>query len=187
MASADPQEYVGSESCASCHLEKYFDWSKKHMSHFVRHKNDVSEALPINDPYSPIPSEEVFLVIGSRNKLAFVDHYWTVFPYLYHRHKEKWIKRGVWRNKDYRAACGSCHMVGFNPRTKHFIEHNVGCEACHGPGKMHAGDAAIYKMQVPGKTDGRDVLFTCRKCHDDRGRHAHAIRNFQGKFHGTDR
>lgn len=183
----DPQQYVGSDSCAPCHQEKYFDWSKKHMSHFVRQKKDISEHLPIDEPHSPIPKEKVFLVIGSINKLAFVDRYWTVFPYLYHRHKAKWIERNAWHNKDYRSACGSCHMVGLDPRTKHFAEHNVGCEACHGPGRKHAKDATTYKMKVPGKTDGRDVLYTCRRCHDNRGRHAHAIRTFQGKFHGADK
>jgi hypothetical protein len=183
-AEGSKEDYIGTNACAECHQGKYDDWSGKHMSHFVRYRSDTSESLPGNWHNSPVRGNDVFLIVGGKNKVAFVDKDWKVFPYLYHLRKQKWIKRRMWTNRDYRLRCGPCHTVGLNPKTKTFIEINVGCEACHGPGKMHAKDPEQKKLKVPGKTDGHNVLFTCRRCHDERGKHARAIKHFNGVFHG---
>ena len=186
-AEASIEQYIGSDECAACHQGKYDDWSGKHMSHFVRYRSDISESLPGNWHNSPIKGDDVFLIVGGRNKVAFVDKNWKVFPYLYHLRKQKWVMRSVWTNKDYRLRCGPCHTVGLNPKIKRFIENNVGCEACHGPGRKHAEYPEQKKIRVPGKTDGQDVLFTCRRCHDERGNHARAIRHFNGAFHDKEK
>jgi hypothetical protein len=183
-AEASIEDYIGSQACAECHQGKYDDWSGKHKSHFVRYRSDISESPPGNWQNSPIKGDDVFLIVGGRNKVAFVDKNWKVFPYLYHLRKQRWIMRSVWTHQDYRLRCGPCHTVGLNPKTKRFIEINVGCETCHGPARKHAEDPEQKKLKVPGKTDGHNVLFTCRKCHDERGRHARAIKHFNGAFHG---
>ena len=184
IAEASIENYVGSNACAECHQGKYDDWSGKHMSHFVRYRSDTSESLPGNWHNSPIIGKDVFFIVGDRNKVAFADKNWKVFPYLYHLRKGKWIKRRMWANQDYRLRCGPCHTVGLNPKTKRFTEINVGCETCHGPGRRHAEDPEQKKLRVPGRTDGHSVLFTCRRCHNERGKHARAIKNFNGAFHG---
>jgi hypothetical protein len=126
-AEAPIEEYIGSNACSECHQGKYDDWSGKHMSRFVRYRGDITGPLPVNLVNSPISGDEVFLVVGDKKKIAFVDKHWQVFPYQYHIRKQKWIKRNVWRNQDYRLRCGSCHTVGLNPGTRQFIELNVGC------------------------------------------------------------
>jgi hypothetical protein len=177
------EDYIGSNTCAECHQGKYEDWSGKHMSHFVRYRSDTSESLPGNWHNSPITGDDVFLIVGGKNKVAFVDKNWKVFPYQYHLRKQEWIKRRGWRHQDYRLRCGPCHTVGLNPKTKKFIEINVGCEACHGPGRKHAEDPEQKKLKVPGKTDGHNVIFTCRRCHLERRKHARAIEMFNDVFH----
>lgn len=184
-AEAPMEDYSGSDACAECHQGKYEDWSRKHMSHFVRYRRDISESLPGNWHNSPINGDEVFLIVGNRSKVAFVDKNWKVFPYLYHVRKQRWIMRSVWAYQDYRVRCGPCHTVGLNRKTKRFIENNVGCETCHGPGREHAKDPEQKDLKVPGKTDGHNVLFTCRRCHDERGKHARAIKHFNGAFHSS--
>ena len=154
------------------------------MSHFVRYRSDASESIPGNWHNSPIKRDDVFLIVGGRNKVAFADKNWKVFPHQYHIKKQKWIKRTGWTNQDYRLGCGPCHTVGLNKKTKRFVEINVGCETCHAPGRNHAEFPGQEKMKVPGKTDGQMVLFTCRKCHNERKNHARAIKYFNGVFHG---
>ena len=119
--------------------------------------------------------------------MAFIDKHWKVFPYQYHIGKQKWIERNEWRNQDYRLRCGSCHTVGLNPKTRQFVELNIGCETCHGPGRKHAENTGEKEMRVPGKTDGQDVLFTCRRCHNERRNHSRPIQTFSGEFHGKGR
>ena len=186
-AEAPIKEYLGSNACSECHQGEYDHWSGTHMSNFVRYRADITKSLPINLSDAPISGEEIFLVVGDKKKMAFVDKHWQVFPYQYHIGTQLWIKRNEWRNQDYRLRCGSCHTVGLNPGTKKFVELNVGCEACHGPGRKHAGNPAENKMKVPGKTDGHEVLFTCRRCHNERKKHARPIRKFSGVFHGKGR
>jgi hypothetical protein len=186
-AEASIKEYIGSNACSECHQGKYDDWSGKHMSHFVRYRGDITESIPVNLSNAPINGDEIFLIVGDKKKMAFVDKHSEVFPFQYHIGKQKWIKRNEWRNQDYRLRCGSCHTVGFNPKTRQFVELNVGCEACHGPGRKHDENPAEKKMKVPGKTDGHDVLFTCRRCHNERRKHARPIQTFSGVFHGKGR
>ena len=186
-AEASIGEYIGSDACSECHQGKYDDWSGKRMSNFSRYRGDTTKPLPFNLSNAPISGDEIFLIVGDKKKMAFVDKHWEVFPYQYHIGKQKWIKRNEWRNQDYRLRCGSCHTVGLNPKTRQFVELNIGCEVCHGPGRKHTENPAEEDVKVPGKTDGHDVLFTCRRCHNERRKHARPIQTFSGVFHGKGR
>jgi hypothetical protein len=137
---------------------------------------------------SPIRKDDVFIIVGKKRKVAFVNKNWKVIPYEYHLKKGKWRKRKGWAkgNYDYRLRCGLCHTVGLNPKTKQFKELNVRCESCRGPGKMHIKDKEKKSIRVPGRTDGHDVLYTCRKCHNARKNHSRAIEGFTGTFHQTE-
>ena len=42
--------------------------------------------------------------------------------------------------------------------------------------------AQAMRMAVPGR-DGRDVLATCRRCHNGRNNHVGATRGFVGTYH----
>jgi len=189
-AEASAEHYTGSYACKNCHQKKYEDWSGKLMSNFVYYSNDIPESLSINwdklqtkeEPHLNI-TDEVLLMVGVKRKLAFVGKDWKVFPYQYNLKNEKRKKRNGWVGQDYRQRCAVCHTVGSDPEAKTFVELNVGCEVCHGPGKAHTENPVGASMKVPGKTDGRDVLFTCRKCHNERGQHARAIEDFSGVFH----
>ena len=183
IAESSIEDYVGSKACAECHQDKYEDWSGKHMSDFVRYRRDISGPLQGNWSNSPIDKDEVFIIIGNKKKAAFADKNWRLFPYQYHFKKREWQKRKKWANEDYRLRCAPCHTVGLNPSTKQFVEINVGCESCHGPGSMHTDTPEEKKMKVPGITDEDNVLFTCRRCHNERRNHARAIEEFSGIFH----
>jgi hypothetical protein len=97
--------------------------------------------------------------------------------------------------------CISCHVVGWNPQ-KHFpyisgylgvdetpLLHNVGCEACHGPGSAHVaaenGDGnpaqeLIDQYRVEVRLRLEDAEKKCQECHDyDNSPDFHAEGAFQ--------
>jgi hypothetical protein len=97
--------------------------------------------------------------------------------------------------------CISCHVVGWNPQ-KHFpyisgylgvdetpLMHNVGCEACHGPGSAHVaaenGDGnpakeLIDQYRVEVRLRLEDAEKKCQECHDyDNSPDFHAEGAFQ--------
>lgn len=192
IAEAPLGEYVGSKSCEACHAIVYTKWSKRLKADFVRFKKDESGHLPGNwadipykDDDDMVNENDVLLLVGRKRKVAFVDDSWTVIPFEYFFKTGEWRRRGGWaRNQyDYRERCASCHTVASNPETLEFKELNIGCEACHGPGKSHLENQKKNSIRVPGKSDGKNVLETCRKCHNNRKNHTRAIQNFSGKFH----
>ena len=184
IAESSPDMYVGSVNCAECHEEKYDSWARRLKADFVRYREDEPGPLPGDWSVSPVREEDVFLVIGRKRKVAFVDRNWKVIPYEYHLKNKLWKKRKGWarENYDYRVRCAPCHTVGLNPKTRQFKELNIGCESCHGPGRMHVNDSN-NRIRVPGRNDGQEVLFTCRKCHNNRKNHPRAIEDFTGRFH----
>jgi hypothetical protein len=178
-------EYAGSAACAECHAEIYDKWSKRLKASFVRYRKDISGDIPGDWANSPLAQDQVFLVVGKKRKAAFVNRSWVMLPYEYHIIKEKWVVREKWfeHDIDYRESCASCHTVGFNPGTLQFKELNIGCESCHGPGQGHVARPSKSMVRVPGRTDDRDVIDTCQQCHDDRKKHARALKDFHGVFH----
>lgn len=70
-------------------------------------------------------------------------------------------------NKAFDANCIGCHTVGFG-QPGGFIEPevsghllNVGCEACHGPGKAHAASGGTVRLSG----EHRPGPETCAGCH----------------------
>ena len=182
-AEAPLDEYSGSKNCASCHQEIYDNWKNRVKSSFVRYRESMKGSLPIDWQNSPIQEKEIFLVVGKRRKMAFIDNNWKVIPYEYKLKTGKWEKRDGWakHSYDYRARCASCHTVALDTVTLNFKELNVGCEACHGPGRKHIEGLTKENIIVPG--NNTNLLDTCRKCHNSRKNHARELENFKGPFH----
>jgi hypothetical protein len=77
--------------------------------------------------------------------------------------------------RQYDPDCVSCHVTGFGykggfedeVKTPHLFGN--GCENCHGPGSLHAGqpgNAIFRKPLVLSMEDKDKVGQTCMKCHD---------------------
>jgi len=179
------EEYAGSAACAECHTDIYEKWSKRLKASFVRYRKDIPGDIPGDWENSPFSKDKVFLVVGKKRKAAFVDDSWKMLPAEYHLKKEKWMERRNWAksNIDYRRQCAVCHTVGASTKKLHFKELNIGCETCHGPARTHVDLPETTKVRVPGKTDNKDVIDTCKKCHNNRKKHARALQNFRGIFH----
>ncbi len=85
-----------------------------------------------------------------------------------------------------REICLPCHTTGHNPDTNVFSEPNVGCEACHGPGKSYVADILAGKIEDHGAQAIANVLQhdRCVNCHTmphfSKEKHVAAVRAEHG-------
>jgi predicted CXXCH cytochrome family protein len=62
-------------------------------------------------------------------------------------------------------TCDGCHSVGYDIRTKHVAEWNVGCERCHGPGSDHVARPTRGNILNPARMDYVRANDVCIQCH----------------------
>ncbi len=69
------------------------------------------------------------------------------------------------KKQQFNTSCLPCHVTGISMQEKALSLtlpenlRNVGCESCHGPGLMHTGDPAKWKLT------SRPEESTCLQCH----------------------
>lgn len=68
------------------------------------------------------------------------------------------------QNAATRLDCVSCHVTGYKVDTAAFFEENVGCEACHGPGKDHI---AYFNGKAKERPSMKATSSVCAKCHTE--------------------
>ncbi len=80
-----------------------------------------------------------------------------------------------------RHLCLPCHTTGYNPATRAYLERNVGCEACHGPGRenvidMMEGRRAEHITKSRASNQDRNRCLDCHRVHVPREEHVETIR-----------
>jgi cbb3-type cytochrome oxidase cytochrome c subunit len=81
-----------------------------------------------------------------------------------------------------RELCLSCHTTGYNPDTNVFTEPNVGCEACHGPGKDYCIDVmqerrAEHAQRASTRGQDKNRCVGCHRVHVPKERHQETMRD----------
>jgi hypothetical protein len=149
-------EFAGSETCAECHSSHFDRWRASLHARILIRPGDAQATgfpLPDNDPANGVEVEswtDVQFVVGQKWKTRWVDRngYLQGIQWNYLLGEFVEYNNGQLREYD----CGACHTTGYDPdaafvddqgRTLDgisgsWIEHNIGCEACHGPGAEHA-------------------------------------------------
>jgi len=163
--------YVGAERCKACHQREYENWMRSGHAHIIR------EALqtPLDPLFLPegISQEHISYVIGGyRWKTLFLDqdgYIITTTPRgpgktQYNLGSDTWVDYQPGQKISY--DCGRCHTTGYSPEGHHknlqgisgtWMHDGVQCEACHGPGKIHASSG--------NKADIRIKDQSCLGCH----------------------
>ncbi len=85
----------------------------------------------------------------------------TLLPGVWLRSAKRWDFKGWdgWQVPDPLRRCHGCHTVGLDADTGVFVEPNIGCESCHGPGEWHVETHGLGRI-----FDGNDVQV-CGQCH----------------------
>ncbi len=182
------KDYVGSETCGTCHPAHYQGW--KTTLHNRMEQVAVKEGPTKNvlgnfsseDPDLTFPLDDVDLVIGSRVKQRYAkkindDYYmlpsqWNVETQEwvpYQPKKDWWAAEGVypkeWDKRPVSKLCRGCHTTGFDIQTKMPAEQNIACESCHGHGSLHVEDEKGGHIINPVKLNHERGNMICFQCH----------------------
>jgi hypothetical protein len=160
---AKPKQYVGSETCKTCHLEHYDSWKMTLHSRMLIDVRENPHAIladmnpeliradlekikdklkvPLEEIFIPTP-EEIVYTIGTQWKQRYIvdkGGMLVIAPVQYNVATRRWVNyyEDAWDKRDWLVRCGGCHATGVDLKEKTFSETSIGCEACHGPGSQH--------------------------------------------------
>jgi predicted CXXCH cytochrome family protein len=178
--------YVGSSTCADCHVSVYERWAKTRMANVVTDPRIRPQVVLPDfskpDPLLTFKLDDVALVYGTKWKQRYfkkVGNDYFPLPAQWDVNHKIWRAYFVQPNTDWWVPfypadnmkrptgplCDGCHSVGYDIKTKTVKEWNVGCERCHGPGSIHAANPTRANIVNPAKLDFVRANDTCIQCH----------------------
>jgi predicted CXXCH cytochrome family protein len=156
-------EYVGSQACLGCHLEKYTQWKPSNHANMVVPILNTSD-LPLDISQAPASLQAElrkasYLVAGSflMAKDPTTEHYKSL-GVTYDKVAKAYRPSGL--SLDWSIQCAGCHTTNMNTPKLTWGESGIGCEACHGPGRDHA----ISKGDKSKIVSSKDADI-CGQCH----------------------
>ncbi len=174
-------KYVGSEDCAVCHEDTHPEIIKAHaktlhsQAMFDVEKNPKSIVATFT-PDAPIKKSDIKYVLGSGKVYQnYLDKNFKVLPAKWLVKEKKWVKQ---QPVDGLTQCVGCHVTNFDPAIKKWTELGVGCEACHGPGAVHADSQDPKDIINPKNLNQKRLNMVCGQCHavgtDPSGKYAYS-------------
>jgi predicted CXXCH cytochrome family protein len=123
--------------------------------------------------------KDVKWVIGHRWKQRFIGEMngqEVVYPAQWSIKEKKWQsyegKSDWWypTHKDWKTRsnfklCAGCHSTGSDHYKQKWVELNIACESCHGPGKTHAETPKLGNIVNPSRLRVERSLDVCLSCH----------------------
>ena len=181
----DQSQYAGSTKCQECHKAYYDGW--KDTAHNKMIRKPVTEGpnktvfadFTENNPLRNFDLKDVKYVIGQRWKQRFVGEVKgqeVVFPAQWSMKEKKWQpyegKSDWWypTHKDWTTRsnfklCAGCHSTGSDHEAGTWVELNITCESCHGPGKRHADKPKVDNIVNPARLSTERSIDVCLSCH----------------------
>jgi hypothetical protein len=173
-ASVYAGDFIGSEKCSACHMDKYNDWKTSGHPYKLRPASIAKHApLPLPEGYT---WDDISYVIGGhRWKARFVDKNGYIIttdkqgkpmPTQWNIRSGKWVDYHPGEKKKY--TCGPCHTSGYSKEgNQDGLEGIAGtwqapgihCEECHSAGGGHIAKGEKKRIIV----DKMSAL--CGKCH----------------------
>ena len=179
-------QFVGSTTCGTCHVDIYNRWKDTLMANVLVDPSENPEVVlgdfSAPDPLVTFSIDDVAFTYGSKWKQRYFtligDDYF-VFPAQWDVQNEMWRRYyvepgGDWWVEHYPAdqmqrptgpLCDGCHSTNYNIETKQVTEWNVGCEKCHGAGSAHAGAPSPANIVNPARLDHTRGVDVCIQCH----------------------
>lgn len=171
-------DYVGPDTCKTCHPEIYEEWEESLHSKMIRKltpelireygltEEDLEAHGITIGPNFPF-------VIGGHWKLRFINatadpddpSKWTVAIWQFTIATREWVPYHPEAPKDWGKSCAQCHVTGFKSDTETFwgsieqLATSISCESCHGPGGYHVTNPTEYEMIIDVSAE------VCGQCH----------------------
>ncbi len=159
----DAAEYIGAGDCQDCHRSLARDHEETpHALAFqevARNQDNVladfeqgadvrTVQFPGEDAPRPFTADDIAFVIGSgryaqRYLYAVDDDVYAVLPAEWDTVAQVWrpyLLAASWPAPEYDWVqnCAGCHTTGLEIERGRWEDEGVQCEACHGPGSIHA-------------------------------------------------
>jgi len=150
----DDPTYAGSEACGECHENQFDTWQNTLHARLLVRPGDAQAAgfdLPPGYDGNLIDTwDDVRFVVGQKWRSHYVDTGGRLERFNWNYDRATWD--GVVVGEPAAYDCGACHTTGYDPDATFedppgapvpgivgsWVEYNIGCEACHGPGAEHA-------------------------------------------------
>ncbi len=165
-------DYVGSDACQPCHQKEYNGWKNTFHSTAVKDaKADPGAILgDFSQPSIGFAKDEIEFTIGAhwnQRYMKKIGSEYYILPKSWSISSRKWENHNVWgwQKQPYGKYCIGCHTTRFDPTDKSYVEHKIGCEACHGPGKAHAAANDGKNIINPSKLGSVEMEMICASCH----------------------
>lgn len=141
-------KYVGSKECEECHQKIYRTFQGTLHPRMIQDVKKNPKAIlgdfEMESVARTFTREDILYTIGN----LWVQRYITKIGKDYYLLPAEWsITQGAWRpykvdtwklpEESWTQKCVGCHVTGYDPVTKRWVEVGIGCEACHGPGSNH--------------------------------------------------
>ncbi len=181
----DQAQYVGSKKCAQCHQSHYDDWKNSAHNKMIRPaitrgpNQTILADFTRPDPLRKFELKDVKWVIGHRWKQRFigeVNGQEVVFPAQWSIQKKKWqpytgksdwwyAMHRDWKTRSNFKLCAGCHSTGSDAGSGSWVELNIACESCHGPGRVHAEKPTVGNIVNPARLPVNRSIEVCLSCH----------------------
>ncbi len=181
----DQAEYAGSAKCAECHMSYYDGWKDTAHNKMIRkpiadgpNRTILADFTQRSDDRK-FELKDVKWVIGHRWKQRFVGEVngqEVVYPAQWSIKEKKWQpyegKSDWWypTHKDWKTRsnfklCAGCHSTGSDHYMQKWVELNIACESCHGPGQAHAKAPKPGNIVNPSRLSVERSMDICLSCH----------------------
>ncbi len=168
----DRSLYVGSDKCAPCHQIQYKGWVRTFHSTVIQDakKNPSAVLADMSVADLPFKREDIYYTIGGhwdQRYLTKIGDDYYILPRLWSIQSRKWRPYSTygWQRRPYSKYCVGCHSVLFEPKSKEVVEHAVGCESCHGPGRAHTVSQEKIHIINPSRLPPLRAAEICASCH----------------------
>jgi hypothetical protein len=164
--------YIGAVACMPCHTKEYNEWKTSGHALIIRSSSDASiNNIPLPAGYTK--GDISYVIGGFRWKVLYLDKDGFLIASAIAAKNQYNVRSGMW--VDYFPGekvpydCGGCHTTGFSSEGHQdgrkgilgtWKFEGVQCEACHGPGALHASSSL--------KADIKIDKDNCARCHGTR-------------------
>ncbi len=162
------RDYTGSKACERCHKSIFKEWKRTLHARTAQdpreNPNAVSALFTGDQSFKP---EEIDIVIGVHRIQRYVIQRggtMKITPEIWSLVDSSWGKPSR-REQSWGDHCAGCHLTGYDPYERSYVEKGVGCEMCHGPGGKHVRSGIGGNIVDPGRIGRRLADSICASCH----------------------